>query len=96
MSEPLQLKGGPQNGSAPLAACMSYICCSALRTDSVSDVDAYAVAAEMPRSPGQTMRSRLAPSLSTVVPPLMTALLSQLGPVVCRPWVGAIVDSCTV
>src|SRR5689334_10876074 len=98
VSESDLLSGGPEYGSAPLALWWSYIVVSALREETVSPVDAYAAGSETPRSPGQTVRSRLAPSVRIVSPTPTTPVLdhSASGAGQVRPWVGAIVLVCTV
>ena len=64
----------------------------------MSPSDAKAVGTETPRSPGHTVRSRLAPSTRISVPAPTVAPLSQpvAGGPQTRPLSGAIVLVCTV
>src|SRR3954470_18326316 len=98
VSESDLLSGGPEYGSAPAAFWWSYIVVSALRVDAVSPVETYATGSETPRSPGHTVRSRLAPSVRIVSPTPTTPVLdhSASGAGHVRPCLGSIVFVWTV
>lgn len=86
------------HGSMPSAVWCSYRVSSDIRAESVSPVVANAVAVDTPISPGQIIRSRLAPSTRTERPSPHVAELFQPwdGGGHVRPCVGSIEQSCTV
>src|ERR1700722_10267478 len=89
---------GPAQGRAPELFWLAKRVLKSFVTEAVSPVETYAVSPEIPRSPGQTHRSRFAPSTRIVAPDPLTPLLSQLAATGGQafPWSGSMVSICTV